>query len=212
MDRLQDRDREAGEFVRAFFALELDADARASSLACTDSLRRLPGGRDVRWVKPENLHVTLRFLGSVAAARIDALVADVGERIASLAGFELQLTGLTAFLNPRRPRVIAREIAASEPLQRLAAGVEGGIRDAGFEGEDRRFHPHLTLGRIRRSGDFPDVTAADTPPPDALDVTRIVLFRSELHPSGSRYSALARLPLAPAGPTASAPTRPRSPR
>ncbi len=227
MARPQETHREPGEPVRAFFALELDAATRASSTAFVESLRDAPGGSDVRWVRPEDLHLTLRFLGEVAAERIDGLVASVAERITSIRPFTLELGAVAAFPSGRRPRIVIREVAASEPLHRLAAAVERGCQAAGLEGESRRFRPHLTLGRVRRQGAFPDVTAADTPTSDALDVTRIVLFRSELNPTGprsprsasspnspnssnspnaARYAALARLPLAPTDPA-----RPRSP-
>jgi 2'-5' RNA ligase len=182
--------------LRAFFALELGDAARAATLACSEQLRALPGGEDVRFVKGENLHVTLRFLGHIAEARIAELVERVSEAIAGIPPFGLTLGAIHAFPNRRRPRVLVREVAPIAPLEGLAAAVERGVRDAGFEGEDRPFRPHLTLGRVRPKATFPNVTAADTPGADAFDVTEIVLFRSELDPSGTRYAALARLPLA----------------
>jgi 2'-5' RNA ligase len=151
----------------------------------------------VRWVKGQNLHVTLRFLGTIAETRVAALAAGVAERLSGIEPFALRLGAVRIFPNARRPRVVVREVDPPEPLTRLAAAVERGVVDAGFEAETRRFRPHLTLGRIRAQAGLPDVTAIDTPATDAFGVTEIVLFRSELHPSGSRYAALARLPLAP---------------
>ncbi len=198
MARRRDASREQ-EDVRAFFALELDAAAREAARARAQRLRALPGGDDMRWVKAENLHVTLRFLGDVAQARIEGLVEEVRERIADIAPFALRLGAVRSFPSPRRPRVVVCEIAPPEPLERLAAAVEAGVVAEGFEAETRRFRPHLTLGRVRPSGSPPDVTAADTPVSDAFPVTEIVLFRSELHPQGARSSALARLPLTGGG-------------
>jgi len=195
--RPREASREVRDGLRAFFALELADAARASCLACLEPLRALPGGDGVRWVKGENLHVTLRFLGTIAETRVAALAASVGDQLTGIEPFALRLGAVRAFPNARRPRVVVREVDPPEPLTRLAAAVERGVVDAGFEAELRRFRPHLTLGRIRAKAGFPDVTAVDTPASDAFDVTEIVLFRSELHPSGSRYAALARLPLAP---------------
>ena len=179
------------ETVRAFFALELDAAARASCADPVERLRRQAGGDDVRWVSArepardaalprERRHGPDRRAGRVACPRVSG---------PGIEPFSLRLGGVRPFPSARRARVVVREVVA-EPhagLGELAAAVEGGVRAAGFPSEDRAFRPHLTLGRVRRKARFPSVTVPDTPLSDPVPVTEIVLFRSELHPSGSRH-------------------------
>jgi 2'-5' RNA ligase len=162
------------------------------------ALRARPGGDAVRWVRPENLHVTLRFLGEIAPERQTPLAAQVRAQTAALAPFALRLGALASFPPARRPRVVVLELAPGEPLAALASAVERGVVAAGFAPEARAFRGHLTLGRVREGGRPPSLAALAVPPV-AFDVTESVLFASELHPSGSRYTPLERVPLGGAG-------------
>jgi 2'-5' RNA ligase len=185
--------------LRLFFALELGAAARARAAAVAAALRE-PCGSEVRWVREESLHVTLRFLGSVDPARVEDLAREVGLATRSVAPFSASLAGVLVFPSPRRPRVIALGLEPREALAALAAGVERGAVAAGFEPEERPFRPHLTLGRVRDPRRFSlaaGVTGSVTAAGDAWDVMETVLFRSDLARSGARYTPLARIPLHP---------------
>jgi 2'-5' RNA ligase len=186
--------------LRLFFALELGAAAWARAASIAAALREQPGGRDVRWVREESLHVTLRFLGSVDSARVDELAREASAAMRGVAPFSAWLAGVVLFPSPRRPRVIALALEPAGPLAALAAAVERGAVAAGFEREARAFRPHLTLGRARdrrRVQLAPDVTGSVTARGEAWDVMETVLFQSDLGPSGSRYTPLARFPLHP---------------
>jgi 2'-5' RNA ligase len=185
--------------LRAFFALELDPLARSAAAALARQLRQRPGGERVRWVRAESLHVTLRFLGSIAASQVTPLVRSVATQIAALAPLRLRLGAARLFPSPRRPRVVALALEPEAPLVELAAAVERGVTAAGLAPEARRFRPHLTLGRIPARTGFAGVTASDTPEAEAFDVTEVLLFRSDLHPDGARYTPLQRVPLSPGG-------------
>jgi 2'-5' RNA ligase len=184
--------------LRAFFAIPLDATARRAVGAVVRTLRERPGGDAVRWVRQENLHVTLRFLGEIGADRVEPLLRCAGEQTAALAPFELRVGALQAFPSARRPRVVALRVEPVAPLEALAAAVERGVVAAGLPAEERRFRAHLTLGRVRPRGQCPDVTGPDTADADPVPVTQAVLFRSELHQSGARYTPIGSAPLAPA--------------
>jgi 2'-5' RNA ligase len=183
------------ETIRAFFAVDLDAPAREAASAVAGALRASPGGEHVRWVRPENLHVTLRFLGDIDPSRVDPLVDAVGGALAAQAPFEMALGAAGLFPNPRRPRVVALGVAPEASLLALAETVEGGALAAGFETDARRFRPHLTLGRMR-GREHPRVDAAPAPRA-SCEVREAVLFRSELHASGARYTPLAHIPFGP---------------
>jgi len=152
----------------------------------------------VRWVRPENLHVTLRFLGDIAPARIASLAAHVRVKTEALAPFALELGALGSLPAGRRPRVVVLELAPEAPLAALAEAVERGVVAAGCAPEPRAFRGHLTLGRVRERG-MPPSLAELAVPPAVFEVTESVLFVSELHPSGSRYTPLERVPLGGAG-------------
>ncbi len=182
----------ARDVVRAFFAIELDADLRRAAAEVARTLRAASGGRDVRWVRPENLHVTLRFLGDTPRDALPGLAAEVGRAVGPLAPVPLELGPVVAFPSARRPRVVALELRPAEPLVRLAEAVERGVVAAGFEPEPRPFRPHLTLGRVRGRSAPLD---AEVPPHAASEVREVALLRSELRASGARYTPLERLAL-----------------
>jgi 2'-5' RNA ligase len=184
--------------LRLFWGLEIGAAARARAAGVAAALRDQPGGSDVRWVREESLHVTLRFLGATDPARVADLEREVVRATRGIAPFAVSLAGALLFPSARRARVVALGLAPEAELGALAAGVERGAVAAGFPTEDRAFRAHLTLGRARdRRGIRLAVTESVTTRGDAWDVTEIVLFRSDHAPGGARYTPLARVPLHP---------------
>jgi 2'-5' RNA ligase len=185
---------EANDSVRAFFAIDLDERARGAAAGVTDQLRTCPGGDAVRWVREETLHVTLRFLGELDCARIAQLAGCVRERTATLSPFHLQFGGARLFPSKRRPLAVVLDVGPAEPLTELADAVERGVVAAGFDPESRPFNAHLTLGRIRKKR-FPLVTGDVTTSGESCPVNEVVLFKSELRPSGAHYTPIERAPL-----------------
>jgi len=185
---------DATKIVRAFFAIDLDERARSAAAEFTDEWRARPGGDAVRWVRAENLHVTLRFLGDIDCDRITRLAGCVREQITALSPFRLQLGGARLFPSKRRPLIVALGVGPAEPLAELAAAVERGVVAAGFDPESRPFDAHLTLGRIRKKR-FPLVTGEVTTGGESCPVNEVVLFKSELQSSGAHYTPIERAPL-----------------
>jgi 2'-5' RNA ligase len=192
--------RRLGTAVRAFFACAPPEAAKQVLAGLTQQLRERPDGEAVRWVRPEGFHVTLRFLGNVATAEVPALVQAVEAALAGASGFRVTLGAVSAFPSARQPRVVVVELEPEAELLALAERVEAGVRSAGLEPSPRRFRAHLTLGRVR-SRRLPPL---DLPAPVAgeIAVREVVLFRSDLGRDGSRYTVLARLPLASTAPRA----------
>ncbi len=183
---------ESGQ-IRAFFAIELGADARRVAAAVAQRLQQDPGGDGVRWVRPEALHVTLRFLGEIEASAAAPLARRASEELATLRPFALQLGPAELFPSPRRPRVVALGLEPTAPLLELAAALERAVVAEGFPPEERPFRAHLTLGRVKERS-FPSVAALALPAAE-LAVEQAVLFRSELSSAGSLYLPLERVPL-----------------
>jgi len=178
--------------MRLFVAIHLPQEVRGRLASVQDRLRRAQA--DVSWVKPANLHITLKFLGETEPTRrqrIDSVLAEAGRRAAP---FSLAVAGVGAF-GGRIPRVVwvgVREGAA--PLEALAAAVENGLARLGFPKEKRGFTAHFTLGRVRSPQNAESLLAAirDEPPElfGTVSVERFVLMQSELNPSGSIYTEL----------------------
>ena len=142
--------------------------------------------------------MTLRFLGNIGSEQVAPLARSVSVEAASLAPFRLELGEVHHFPSPRRPRVVALEVGPEEPLTELAAAVERGVRAEGFEPDDRRFRAHLTLGRVK-SGRPPATRGLAAAQGTGCDVEEVVLFRSDLHREGARYTPLERMPLRGSG-------------
>jgi 2'-5' RNA ligase len=145
-------------------------------------------------VRPESLHVTLRFLGDVARESVEGLAARVRDETQPLAPFSLRLSALGSLPPNRRPRVLMLELEPQEPLAALARAVEQGVVAAGCAAERRSFRGHLTLGRVRERGAPPSLASLPVPPV-SFEVNETVLFASEPQPGGSRYTPLARVAL-----------------
>ncbi len=142
-----------------------------------------------RWVAPDGLHLTIRFLGGVDPGRLEALGAAL--RGLAVESFPVSLGGLNTFGRVSAVRVVWLGLTAgSDGLGKLAGEVETRSAAQGFEPEARPFHPHLTLARSRqRRGErLPDLP----PPPDlpGWTVTGFRLYRSRLGPGGATYSVL----------------------
>jgi RNA 2',3'-cyclic 3'-phosphodiesterase len=172
--------------VRAFVAVFPPPELRK---ALARAARELPVADDVRWVGPENLHLTLKFLGEVEdrdLARIAQRLGRVSERHGP---FEVVVSGFGAFPSAGRARVLWAGIGeGADRLTALARDVGSSLEPLGFARDTRPHTPHLTLGRARGR---PVALGAQTPHPGArFSVRRIELVESSLSESGATYSAL----------------------
>ncbi len=180
--------------LRTFVAIELVDPARAALSDYLATLRPTPG---VAWTRAENLHLTLKFLGNVPTARIDELTARLREATAAAAAFTMTVAGVGAFPNVARPRILWVGCKAPS-LPALAAAVDAACVRCGCAAEERPFHPHVTLGRVRegKRGSFPFLAADGSRDFGASATSAVVLFASQLGSGGARYTPLATLALA----------------
>jgi len=137
---------------RLFVGVPLAAEAASEIGSVVEGVRAVPlatGARDVRWVRLDGLHLTLRFLGPTLPDRVDATT-DAVARAAETAGgpFEIELAGAGSFPPGRRPRTLWIGLSAGlESLSRLARSTQEALEDAGWPPEERPFRPHLTVAR-----------------------------------------------------------------
>ena len=182
-----------GDTSRIFVALPLAAGLRHQLTRLVQEMAAELEG--VRWVRPENYHLTLRFLGDVSTRRVDELTTALGQEDWPN-GFVLPVGQVGAFPHPSRARVIHVK-ATSPTLEVLHEQLERVLRSLGFPGESR-FSGHITLGRVPRGGrvDLRKVVkehAAGVYQP--LEAERMVLFMSDLRPQGPVYRELASFAL-----------------
>ncbi len=185
--------------LRTFVAVEMDPAIRRGAERLVDKFRATGAG--VSWVAPQNMHLTLKFLGEVGADGVRRICQAVREAAAGSAAFTLQIRGMGAFPNLKRPRVIWLGAGdGAEAMAALAERIESALAAVGFPREGRRFQSHLTLGRVRRGGPEMAALARLVEHNAAIDlgqtpVEEVVVFSSHLKPTGAVYEALDRVPL-----------------
>lgn len=188
--------------LRLFVALDPPEPVRRRIGAMQSELRRAAGRHadEIRWVPPENVHLTLQFLGAVPEERLEALRGAIAQAAARSRPLSLEVRGAGGFPSARRPRVLWVGLAGELPeLASLAADLGRHLAPLGYPAEDRPLTPHLTLGRAREGRGAPGFggALAQARGQDALAwrADALVLYRSHLAPAGARYEALQRFPL-----------------
>ena len=184
--------------IRLFIAFELPEEVKRALAQVQRELGTHPGSRHVRWTDPEGTHLTLRFLGDTREEAVPGVERCVVEDCQSCPPLTLTLTGLGAFPNKRRPRVVWVGLDAGQDSGNLAAlqqDVERGVVRLGYTPEDRPFSPHLTLGRVRRGlrpAELDEVTAMldmkVQVPAIQFSVPAVSLMCSTLRPDGAVYT------------------------
>ena len=185
------------ERVRSFIAVELPSAARDAVERVMRELRATAGD-GVRWVRPEGIHLTLKFLGDIDVDSVPAISTALGRCADSAAPFDLYLEGVGVFPNARRPRVVWVGLGgALESLQGLQQSVERELEALGFTRERRAFTPHLTLGRVRDGASAQQgralseaIAGASVQPGVVLPVRELALMKSDLQPTGAVYTRL----------------------
>ncbi len=185
--------------IRTFLAFPLPADI----LEVIRDVQQCLIGRDIRisWVKPENIHLTVKFLGEISPASVQLAIQAAETTAVGASPMELSVKGLGVFPDARRPRVIWAGLSGrTQSLIDFQADLEENLANVGFEKERRRFKAHLTLGRVKKKlSPVKLVSAFDACGGFAsrsFAADRLVLYRSQLRPEGAVYTALQAFDLA----------------
>lgn len=183
--------------IRCFIAVFLDPAIRPRVAAFQKQLAR--AGADVKWVEPENLHFTLKFLGDVESASLDEIGRALEAAVADVQAFELGLGDAGAFPNIRNPRVIWIGVnSGREPLIDLAGSVEEAMKAKGFQQDGKGLSPHLTIGRVRSARNLHALAqelSSNLPPVASMRVDRVQLTSSNLTAHGPVYADIRAIPL-----------------
>ena len=194
--------------MRLFVALAIDQEIRSHIASFMSEMRTLAPA--VRWVQPESLHVTLKFIGE----RPDATVRDIENALQRISAkpFQLSFRGAGFFPTEKAARVFWIGIQADSALEGLAAQIERSLVPLGIDPEKRAFSPHLTLARAgngsgapgRQKGDRPNqrfsalqakLRAVPAPDFGTMNATEFFLYRSQLSSRGAQYTKIVRFPL-----------------
>ena len=181
--------------IRAFLAISLNPEVRSSLESFQKQVKGLLP--PIKWVNPQSLHVTVKFLGDVEENRLEPLHRTIESVVQEFSSFSLQIEGIGGFPHLRAPRVLWAGISGQvEELHMLVLHVEEALALLDFPMETKPFHSHLTLARIRENSRDVGVALSQSNAlaPQKffgkLNVTQLSLFRSELKPTGAIYHRL----------------------
>ena len=179
--------------IRTFIALELPPAVKTLLQEVQQELKRLK--IRARWVRPENIHLTLKFLGDINLDDVDRISDALSGAAAGISSLTLSVRGIGVFPGIKRPRVIWVGLGGDvQELRDLQSGLEAGLDAIGFPKENRAFKAHLTIGRIKQAVK-PDVIRQmmrqySSLSTEEFSCRQVILFKSDLKPSGAVYTPL----------------------
>ena len=186
--------------IRLFLAVHLPEQVKEALLTAVTEIGQAVPDKTVRWVKPTQMHLTLRFLGDTAVAQLPELQAQLTQLAAQYRPFKLRLNGVGAFPNRNRPRVVWAGLDGDlAVLQAMQMALEDVVVALGWSREKRPFSPHITLGRVKDAKQAQHLNWAVQLPVLTLEIGEIYLVQSELRPLGPLYTVRYRAKLGEVG-------------
>ena len=184
--------------LRTFIAIELDSSLQLSLQKVQNELKSIPA--DVSWVRPANIHMTLKFLGEISMKKVKAIIEIFPQIFQDLSPFDIALKGLGVFPTIEHPKVIWVDISkGAEEIKNLAMILENALCRLGFPKERRKFTGHVTIGRVKSLKNLDLLTQAMPnfmfQEPIQQAVSKIVFFKSTLSSQGSIYEPLSAVEL-----------------
>ena len=185
--------------IRTFLSIELTSSIRDRIVMLQNRLAAT--GADVKWTDAKNLHVTLLFLGEVPDKEVATVYRIAQKAVEGMGEFTMTVEGFGCFPNPRRPRILWVGIGqGTQELVRIHDALEEPLVDLGYRREDRKYTPHITLGRVRSARPAERLTQALHEltgwSAGEMTVEQVHVMGSELTPTGPVYTVLGRAPLA----------------
>ncbi len=183
--------------MRSFIAIELPDTVKSALLSLQQELKTC--GADIRWVKTEGIHLTLKFLGNIEDKLVDRIIEILKGTCRKYRAFNCEIRGVGVFPHVKSPRVLWVGVGNAEPLTKIQQEIENGMSSLGFERENRKYSPHLTLGRFKssqgRTALLDKVESHKNSLLGSVDVNNISLMRSDLSPAGAKYTNIAKISL-----------------
>jgi 2'-5' RNA ligase len=181
--------------LRCFIAVEIPGPLKAKIGELIDLLRQT--GADVRWVRKENVHITLKFLGKTEDTSVGEIKNALTRKLSHYGPFYIRISGTGTFPSGRFPRIIWIGMERSEILDHIHKTVEEVMSGFGYKPEDRSFSPHLTIGRVKSNKRMNELLEKIDEMRSAfigdLGIGGISVMKSELRPAGPEYERLAEI-------------------
>jgi 2'-5' RNA ligase len=184
-------------YLRCFIAIEISEPIKRVISELIEVLKNYDG--DVKWVDSENLHLTLKFLGNTSEGLIPKIIESLTKITFFYDAFYIKLCTIGMFPNNKYPKVIWAGVEMSDILKKLQGDIEDSMSLLGYQREDKNFHSHLTLGRVRSQKGIANLiqelnnfTEKDF---GSIKVSDIKLMQSELKPTGAHYYCLHKIQL-----------------
>ena len=179
--------------MRTFVAIDLNNQIKIHIQQIIDRLDTRDGS--IKWISRQSMHITLKFLGEVSESQISDVKKVLDKAVSKHPPILLQFRGAGTFPhNSKNPRVLWIGLDKNETLETLHQNIEEGMAGLGFPKENRRFHPHLTLGRVKKKGQLLTVLSRFQPYHHEhfgdLIVKKVIYYKSTLKPTGAEYTVL----------------------
>jgi len=186
------------ERLRCFVALPLDKKVKETLTKVQEELKQT--GADVKWVKVDHIHLTLKFLGHISPSQVDLARVGVEEAVRDFSPFKFMLTEICAFPRIGNPRILWIGIKEDNPrVLDLQRKIERNLVEKNFPAEERPFHPHLTLGRVKSKKNIGELVSKlksiELPETESTRTDEVILFQSILKPAGPTYVSLNKFSL-----------------
>lgn len=182
--------------MRAFIACEFPKNIISAIGKVQENLRSY--GLKVRWIRPENMHLTLKFLGNIERTVAQRIAGTISESVKGCGPISISAKGIGVFPTLKRPRILWAGLAGgNDALRQLHRNLESNLERIGFPKENKHFKGHLTLGRFRGKADpkqlIDAIEAFEGFKTEAFVIDHLILFKSELLPAGPLYSKLTQV-------------------
>lgn len=179
--------------MRTFIAIELDNHIKDKLNELIQKLERHQCR--IKWTKAHAMHLTLKFLGEIPEEKAGPIGEALSSAVKDYHSFTLHIKGTGTFpVHSRHPRVLWVDIQKNETLQSLQKTLDKKLEKLGFPREKRKFHPHLTLGRVKSNFNIKDLLldleAYNQTDFGKMEVNNVILFKSTLKPTGAEYTKL----------------------
>lgn len=184
--------------IRAFIACDVPETLLEKISSVQDKLKELDAA--VSWTKISGIHITLKFLGDIEEGFIDRIASVILEAVKGESPFEIKIKGSGAFPNLKNPRVVWVGVGDdARRLSNIQQALDSGLKAFGYEPDEREFRPHLTLGRVKGAKGRERLSSAISGQKEieigSFTVDRVILYKSELKPSGAIYTKLKEIKL-----------------
>lgn len=183
--------------MRTFIAVELPSEIKNQIARIQAEFKKIPA--QVSWTKPDNIHLTLKFLGEIEEKQLNPVTEATRSGCKGVKKFKISLKGVGGFPNLRQPRVIwIGTQDGAEELISLQGKIETELEQAGYSKEDKKFRPHFTIGRVRIPENIERLALALEKTEfqaEDIDIDRVTVMKSQLSSGGSIYTALGKIDL-----------------